>query len=266
MRVRRLVLSVVAVLAIAAVGIVLRGALQGGASGKPTSGGGLAALPVQPQRGGGFDLSAAESSRLRPGTSEIATARGRSIRVSRHRAGKSRRVRERVFNGQRIPLTFLVRRDRGAWLQVDLPTRPNLSKGWVRRRDVRLTTTNLALVVKLSQHRIELLADGRRVMRAKVGVGEALSPTPTGRYYVTDVVKPKTPDGFYGPYALGLSAHSTVYTSFEGGDGQVGLHGTDAPEKIGTDVSHGCIRMKNAVITRLAKRVPIGTPVTIQRS
>ena len=59
----------------------------------------------------------------------------------------------------------------------------------------------------------------------------------------------RTRDGFYGPYALGLSAHSPVYTSFAGGDGQVGLHGTNQPSVLGTDVSHGCIRVANDVIT-----------------
>jgi lipoprotein-anchoring transpeptidase ErfK/SrfK len=57
-----------------------------------------------------------------------------------------------------------------------------------------------------------------------------------------------------------------VYTSFEGGDGQVGIHGTSRPEVLGTDVIHGCIRVDNATITRLARTVPLGTPVEISRS
>jgi lipoprotein-anchoring transpeptidase ErfK/SrfK len=62
-----------------------------------------------------------------------------------------------------------------------------------------------------------------------------------------------------------LSAYSTVLTTFAGANGQVGIHGTNQASKIGTDVSHGCIRLDNATITGLAKRVPRGTPVDIRR-
>jgi len=103
-------------------------------------------------------------------------------------------------------------------------------------------------------------------MRTKIAKGKAISPTPTGRYYVTDLIRPPNPRGFYGPYALGLSAHSPVYTSFAGGNGQVGLHGTNQPSVLGTDVSAGCIRVSNRVITRLAKQLPLGTPVDITRA
>jgi hypothetical protein len=78
-------------------------------------------------------------------------------------------------------------------------------------------------------------------------------------------LRPPDPRGFYGPYALGLSAYSPVYTSFAGGDGQVGIHGTDNPGAIGRDVSHGCIRVANAAVARLARRLPLGTPVVIVR-
>jgi lipoprotein-anchoring transpeptidase ErfK/SrfK len=79
------------------------------------------------------------------------------------------------------------------------------------------------------------------------------------------LLRPPDPRGFYGPYAFGLSAYSPVYTSFAGGDGQVGIHGTDNPGAIGRDVSHRCIRVANAVVARLARRLPLGTPVAIVR-
>jgi len=44
----------------------------------------------------------------------------------------------------------------------------------------------------------------------------------------------------------------------------VAIHGTNAPWLIGQAVSHGCIRMNNAAITRLARVVPLGTPVRIR--
>jgi lipoprotein-anchoring transpeptidase ErfK/SrfK len=135
----------------------------------------------------------------------------------------------------------------------------------VRSRDVRLTATPYRLQVQLRRHRLLLRRGTRVVLRAPIGVGRAVSPTPVGRYYVTDLLRPSDPHGFYGPYALGLSAHSDVYTSFAGGDGQVGIHGTDDPAGLGHDVSHGCIRVRNSVIARLAHLVPLGAPVDISR-
>jgi lipoprotein-anchoring transpeptidase ErfK/SrfK len=54
-----------------------------------------------------------------------------------------------------------------------------------------------------------------------------------------------------------------VLSSFGGGPGQVGLHGTDDAASIGTAASHGCIRLSNEHIAALAAMLPLGTPITI---
>ena len=70
----------------------------------------------------------------------------------------------------------------------------------------------------------------------------------------------------YGSFAFGLSAHSNVFRSFGfGGDGRIGLHGTNDSRTIGREVSHGCIRTTNPTILRLARVIPLGTPVEIVR-
>lgn len=262
---RRIVTGIVAVLAVALAAFVLRGALTGrGASGP--------VLPAAAKAGASrtlpetFALADLADNVIPNGASTIATARKRVVRAyASPTARRSKPVRQRVFNGQRIPLTFLVRARRKGWVQVELPTRPNQSRAWVRRHVVTLSFTKLRIQVQRRRHRLRLM-DGRRVVFTKrIAVGKSLSPTPPGRYFVTDIVKAKNPRGFFGPYALGLSAHSTVYTSFEGGNGQVGIHGTNQPSVLGSDVSHGCIRVGNAVIRRLAARVPLGTPVLIER-
>ncbi len=259
----RFATGIATVLAVAAIAFVVRGTLQGG----PTNGSvvppGVATAAGSP---GDFSLGAAGRNVVPEDASTIATARKRSLRVyAKPKGRRAKRVRQRVFHGQRIPLTFLVRSRRKGWVKVDLPTRPNQSRGWVRRKDVDLSFTRLRIEVRRKAHRLRLLEGDRVVSSTPIAVGEALSPTPPGRYFVTDVIRAKDPKGFYGPYALGLSAHSTVYTSFEGGDGQVGIHGTNQPRVLGTDVSHGCIRVRNATIRQLAKRVPLGTPVVIRR-
>jgi len=77
------------------------------------------------------------------------------------------------------------------------------------------------------------------------------------------LIKTPNPSGAYGPYAFGLSGFSDTLTTFNGGPGQLGIHGTNEPSAIGTQVSHGCIRMSNDDITRLARMLPLGTPVQI---
>jgi lipoprotein-anchoring transpeptidase ErfK/SrfK len=233
------------------VGLFVGAALRGGGGADGPS----AALPGA--AGGGTDFSPdAAQKRLPKGSHVIATAHGRSIRVG------AKTVRARPG----IPLTFLVKQRRGRRLQVYLPTRPNGSTGWLSAGDVDLAVTRYRIEVRLQRHRLILWKGRRPVLRAPIAKGRAVSPTPTGRYFVTDLLRPPDPHGFYGPYALGLSAHSPVYTTFEGGDGQVGLHGTNQPSVLGTDVSHGCIRVANQVITTLARRVPLGTPVDISRA
>lgn len=257
---RRVVTGVAAVLAVAAVGLVLRGVL-------PTSAAAPQRLPgtVAAETGPADFSSAAAASRKVPrGHSLVAAPKRRAwVRVYRRPgARRSRKLRQRIFEGQRIPLRFMVLKQRRGWVKVQLPGRPNRSSRWVRRRTVRLTTTPYRIVIRRRAKRLILFKDGRVVKRVRIAVGSALTPTPRGRYYVTDLIRSKDP--FYGPYALGLSAHSPVLTSYAGGNGQLGIHGTSEPGSIGRDVSHGCIRVHNGVVRRLAKIIPLGTPVVIR--
>ena len=84
---------------------------------------------------------------------------------------------------------------------------------------------------------------------------------PRGEFYVREKLA-GFDDPFYGPVAFGTSARSRVLTDWPGG-GYIGIHGTDRPELIPGRVSHGCIRMRNADVLRLAQLMPLGTPVTI---
>jgi lipoprotein-anchoring transpeptidase ErfK/SrfK len=68
---------------------------------------------------------------------------------------------------------------------------------------------------------------------------------------------------FYGPIAFGTSAQSATLTDWPGG-GFVGIHGTDRPDLVPGRISHGCIRLRNADILRLAKLMPVGTPLEIR--
>jgi hypothetical protein len=149
------------------------------------------------------------------------------------------------------------------WLEVLLPIRPNGTHGWVRRADVEVRQVTLELRIDLEARTLKLLDAGAEVLSTPVAIGSEEAPTPTGRFSVTDKLVTGKDSGAYGPFALGLSGHSDVLTEFAGGDGQIGIHGTNAPESIGQAVSHGCIRVPNDIITRLNDILPLGTPVVI---
>lgn len=161
------------------------------------------------------------------------------------------------------PLTLLVNAVQGGWLQVYLPERPNESMGWVTRSNVSLATDNDHIVVSLSARTVTLSVAGKQVFESSVAVGAPDAPTPTGHFFVTEVLQLTDPGDAYGPYALGLSGFSNTYYSFEGGPGQIAIHGTDQPWVIGGYASHGCVRLTNPEITSLATQVPAGTPVDI---
>jgi lipoprotein-anchoring transpeptidase ErfK/SrfK len=167
-------------------------------------------------------------------------------------------------NENGAPLVFLVQEERGEWLRVLLPVRPNGSAGWIRAADVRLGQHSFRIVVELSAHRITVMDGPNVFLTEPIGVGKSSTPTPGGLYYVKELLRPPNPDGLYGPYAYGLSGFSNQLTNFAGGQGVIGIHGTNDPSSIGKDVSSGCIRMSNSGITRLAARLPLGTPVDIR--
>jgi lipoprotein-anchoring transpeptidase ErfK/SrfK len=108
---------------------------------------------------------------------------------------------------------------------------------------------------------LTLLRDGRPIMRAPIGVGAAGTPTPAGSFYVRDRVTAYA-SPVYGPVAFGTSARSRTLTDWPGG-GFVGIHGTDQPGLLPGRVSHGCIRLRNADVLRLARLMPVGTPLRI---
>jgi lipoprotein-anchoring transpeptidase ErfK/SrfK len=163
------------------------------------------------------------------------------------------------------PLTLLVDGQTSTRYKVLLPIRPNGSTGWVNPVDVGIKRTHkYRIEIALGAFTIKVFNGNDMVMDEKIGVGTAETPTPNGRYYIKELLQPPKPDGIYGPFAYGLSGFSPVLQSFNGGDGTIGIHGTNKPELLGTRASHGCIRMRNEAISQLTKFLPLGTPVIIK--
>jgi L,D-transpeptidase catalytic domain/Putative Ig domain/GW (Gly-Tryp) dipeptide domain len=148
------------------------------------------------------------------------------------------------------------------WYRVRLPILPNNSTGWVQSNALgRLFEVNTHLYVDRAHFKATLKRNGKVVFTSIVGIGRSIWPTPRGEFYIRDKLT-NFNDVFYGPIAFGTSARSATLTDWPGG-GFVGVHGTNAPEILPGRVSHGCVRMPNPAILRLARLMPLGTPVTI---
>jgi lipoprotein-anchoring transpeptidase ErfK/SrfK len=165
-----------------------------------------------------------------------------------------------------IPIVFLVKDEGDERVEVYLPVRPNGSTGWVDVDDVTITSVRHRIEVGLTEKRIRVYDGEEVVVDEPVGVGRSDRPTPGGVYYLKELLQPPDPNGPYGLYAYGLSGFSNVLESFNGGPGVIGIHGTNDPSSIGSDVSSGCIRLNNDVIDRMVNEIglPLGTPVEIQ--
>jgi len=166
-----------------------------------------------------------------------------------------------------VPLVFLIKDAPVAqdcqWVEVYLPVRPNGASGWVKRSDVEVYANPYRIEADLSGFTLTVYKDGEVLKQAPIAVASDNTPTPGGLYYITELVAAPNPAGAYGPYAYGLSGFSEVHQTFNGGPGQLGIHGTNQPQLIGQKVSNGCIRMRNEDITELAEILPLGVPVEV---
>jgi lipoprotein-anchoring transpeptidase ErfK/SrfK len=149
------------------------------------------------------------------------------------------------------------------WLRVMLPGRPDGSTGWIAEQGTSETTTNWHLVVDLAARRVQVYSAGHVVRTFQAVVGKPSTPTPTGEFFVQETLQ-MSPGEAGGPFALALSARSNVLEEFEGGPGQIAIHGRDnLGGTLGAAESHGCIRLATASIDWLATRIGPGIPVTI---
>jgi lipoprotein-anchoring transpeptidase ErfK/SrfK len=174
--------------------------------------------------------------------------------------------RWRPITGSRTVLPVLEHAtgaDGAQWLKVMLPGRPNGREGWIRQAETEETTTDWHLVVSTSRRRVFVYRGGSLAQTFRAIVGKHSTPTPHGGFFVEETIRMR-PDSPGAPFALALSARSNVLQEFEGGPGQIALHGVgNIGGKLGTAVSHGCVRLGNRSIRWLAGRIDPGTPVTI---
>jgi lipoprotein-anchoring transpeptidase ErfK/SrfK len=132
----------------------------------------------------------------------------------------------------------------------------------MRLRGLETATTRISVVADLSEHRIAVRRGSDVLFRAPSATGAPESPTPVGRYFVTDRV-PFPGGGPLGTFAFGISGiQPSLPAGWSGGD-QLAIHGTDAPATIGTSASAGCLRVSERVLRRLRPLLRPGTPVVV---
>jgi lipoprotein-anchoring transpeptidase ErfK/SrfK len=163
-----------------------------------------------------------------------------------------------------LPVTgSLTGPDGVAWLQVMLPGRPNSSTGWIAQQGTRELVTRWHIVIKLTARRVSVYRGGRIERTFQAVVGKLSTPTPTGQFFVEETLQMQAGEAG-GPFALALSARSNALQEFEGGPGQIAMHGrNNLGGTLGTAASHGCVRLDTASIDWLAARIGPGVPVTI---
>jgi len=186
-------------------------------------------------------------------------------------ASRSRTIaRTRLMTEDGYPEVYLVLAtlvdDHGQrWARVRVPGRPNGLIGWVAAVDLgTFHVTHWHIVISLGARRLTAYLNGRRRFSVPVGVGKRSTPTPTGHFWIRERFRLANPAGPYGPWAFGTSAYSKL-TDWPGG-GVVGIHGDfGEPRAIPGAPSHGCVRVRDTDLARVAPRIGVGTPVTIVR-
>ena len=162
------------------------------------------------------------------------------------------------------PRTLGVARAGDGWLGVSTPELRNGQLGWVSEQDpaLELYETRFWIVADVSARRLDLRHGKRLLDSFPITVGSPGSPTPLGRYSITDALAGKGLGPYYGCCVLALSGHQpNLPANWLGGD-RIAIHGT--PAAVGSASSAGCLRASDDAMVSLFARVPLGAPVFIR--
>jgi L,D-transpeptidase-like protein len=192
--------------------------------------------------------------------SEIATPQRASLAL-RAAPGSTRVLawveRETVFGS---PTRLAIVGDDGDWLEVISDRLRNNAHGYVRRSEVSLSRRGYVLEADLSRRELVVWRWGEPTRRFPIAIGAHISPTPTGRFSITDKYRNYEP-AFYGCCLLLLSGHQThLPPGWTGGD-RLGIH---EGRGIGGAVSAGCLRASGTNARYLMQTIPLGTQVVIK--
>jgi hypothetical protein len=151
---------------------------------------------------------------------------------------------------------------KGPWLGVIATALRNNRIAWidVRHDQPRMWRERLSLEADLSQRTLVLKRGSRVIRRMTVGIGDPSTPTPTGRFVVTDKLIPDRSVSYYGCCLLALSGHQPVLRPGWAGGDRIAIHGG----AVGGAASAGCLHASDKDLKALMKLIPVGTPVVIR--
>lgn len=200
-----------------------------------------------------------------PGFLVVRPARGARVVVRSRPGGRVvARLGARTEFGS--PMTLAISRTRGRWLGVVTTHLPNGRLGWVDPEEspVVRSRTRVSVMIDLSQRRLVVRRGDEALRRITVAVGRPGSPTPRGRFAVTDKLQGSRYSASYGCCILALSAHQPYLPpGWPGGD-RIAVHGTNDPGSIGSAVSAGCPRASERDMRYLMRKVPLGAPIFVR--
>lgn len=157
---------------------------------------------------------------------------------------------------------FLVHAREGAWVQLVLPTRPNNQLGWARADHLQLARHSWHLELSISDRMLRVWEGDRLEAETPVVVGKDASPTPLGRFYLNERVRPAE-GTIYSPWILSTNAFSDSLERFSGEVPIFALHGGGYDSIVGSAISNGCVRVPPDLLAVLVPKIPIGTPIDI---
>lgn len=150
----------------------------------------------------------------------------------------------------------------GRFGKVTVPYGGIRRTGWIRLKGLKRSHTMVKVRADLSLHRITVLKGDRVLMRFPAATGAPWTPTPVGKFFVTDRV-PFARGSYYGSFAFGISDVQTRLPAGWSGGAQLAIHGTNNPGSIGRSASAGCLRVSERALARLKPLLRLGTPVVI---
>jgi hypothetical protein len=149
----------------------------------------------------------------------------------------------------------------GGRLAVVTTALPNNRAGWVDARPgtFRFAHTRVSLEVDLSHRELRVHLGRRIVRRIRVGIGAPGTPTPIGRFAVSDKLNGAAYSPVYGCCILALSAHQTHLPSGWTGGNRIAIHGGSTAGAVST----GCLHASTSGLRYLMRSVPLGARVVI---
>jgi lipoprotein-anchoring transpeptidase ErfK/SrfK len=167
------------------------------------------------------------------------------------------------YYGVPLKAWVLERSEDGRFGRVPVPYSGSRATGWISLKGLVLDHTPYMVSADLSRHLVTVKKLDKVVMRIPAATGSPSSPSPTGRFFVTDRVA-ADPNGSFGAFAFGISGiQPNLPAGWTGGD-QMAIHGTNDPSSIGTSASAGCLRVGGRALDRLKPILQLGTPVEIK--